>query len=170
MADFLKASATKLILKVKVMRFYSYIERIQTQAKKMTSVVDDRLEILQQVVGQEISAQMLAAFKNKNKKEEKFLKDIDPEVKKAVISRYIQYCKDQASIKFFYWRQKVYHTSFMTKDQMKGLNYRISFMKHWPSSVRNEQGQLNTDPAKLGTQIEKLIPCLEKEWPREKLL
>jgi len=103
---------------------------------------------------------IMVCMKAKDKKGEKQLRDIRPEIKEQVFKRYLRFAKDQHAIKFFNWRQRVMYSDMLSANQLLCLKYRLSYSKKWPQALRNEEKQLNHDPLFLGALINEIIPCL----------
>jgi len=99
---------------------------IQSKVRKRRKFTVLKRRILDDVFYKYYSASLTKAIMTKKHKLEQKFKNIDPDVKEAVINRYFTYCVEQNKAQFDAWRVAVSKLEYKYKI---GLKIRLSIMK-----------------------------------------
>ena len=105
-------------------------------------------------------------IKQKNKKLEKQLRDIDPKVLKSLLERYNRYCEDQYLFKFLSYRKNLISQN-MNQREMIAFRMRINNRRNYELSKLCPPDDPKFNADRMGKHVEFLPPCLDPDAKKE---
>ena len=165
----------KMRLKVYIHIAVEKVMNIQNKITDAHQNSKDRFEIIQAAfIKKHMAMQREVPRKKKAREQLALVKAISDEVRDAVITRYLRYCKDQFGFNFLSYRRMI-NASNLSYSETLGLRLAIGKRKRdlreherdlgLVFKYRTAAGLLVLEAEKLGRPVESLIPCLDPDFP-----